>query len=141
MNRRQFMGLGAVGLSHRLYPSWATTFSVDSTDVLPVSAEGTTFGSGHFGEWVTDEFGLPAYRYTCNQVSDPAAVTPVHPQWRSATDHTHQVGNDRLVAAVSNYGYVQVRQDEGSPKFLNDYFPEESHFGGGIGFLTDGQRP
>jgi hypothetical protein len=44
------------------------------------------------------------------------------------------------VAAASNYGYVQVRQDEGSPKFLNDYSPERSQYGGGIGFLTDGQE-
>jgi len=40
---------------------------------------------------------------------------------------------------VSNYGYVQVRQDEGSPKFLNDYSPERNQYGGGIGDLTDGQ--
>lgn len=98
------------------------------------------FGSGHFGEWITDDFGLPAYRYTCNQTSDAMAVSPVHPEWRSPTDHTHQVGNDRLVAAVSNYGYVQVRQDEGSPKFLNDYFPEKQRYGAGIGFLTDGKQ-
>jgi hypothetical protein len=89
---------------------------------------------------MVDDFGLPAYRYTCNQAVDPKAVSPVHKQWRSPTDHTHQVGNDRLVAAVSNYGYVQVRQDEGSPKFLNDYFPEESRYGAGIGFLTDGKQ-
>ncbi|MGB6830679.1 MAG: hypothetical protein WBE41_21710 [Terracidiphilus sp.] len=48
------------------------------------------------------------------------------------------MGNDRLVAAASNYGYVQVRQDEGSPKFLNDYCPEQGLYGAGIGFLTDG---
>jgi hypothetical protein len=41
---------------------------------------------------------------------------------------------------VSNYGQVQVRQDEGSPKFLNDYSPEQGRYGGGIGFLTDGNE-
>jgi hypothetical protein len=97
------------------------------------------YGSGYFGQWTTDEFGLPAYRYTCNQLQDPKAVTPVHKEWRAPADHTHQVGNDRLVAAVSNYGYVQVRQDEGSPKFLNDYSPEHRRYGAGIGFLTDGK--
>ncbi len=96
------------------------------------------FGSGHFGEWIRDEFGLPAYRYTCNQTTDPAALSYVNVEWRSPTDHTHQVGNDRVVAAVSNYGYVQVRQDEGAPKFLNDYFPQQHLYGGGIGYLTDG---
>jgi hypothetical protein len=97
------------------------------------------YGAGYFGDWITDQFGLPAYRYTCDQTSDPKAQTPVHKEWRGATDHTHQVGNDRLAAAVSNYGYIQVRQDEGSPKFLNDYSPENDLYGGGVGFLTDGK--
>lgn len=99
---------------------------------------GKTYGSGYFGEWIWDEFGLPAFRYTCDQTADPRAISPVDPAFRSPTDHTHQVGNDRLIAAVSNYGYVQVRQDEGSPKFLNDYAPERGHYGAGIGYLTDG---
>jgi hypothetical protein len=80
---------------------------------------------------------MPAYQYTCNQITDPKAVSPVDKAWRSPTDHTHQVGNNRLVAAASNYGYVQVRQDEGSPKFLNDYCPEKDRYGAGIGFLAD----
>jgi hypothetical protein len=107
MNRRQFVGLGVIGLSQRLdLPRWATAFAWDAAGVLPGPTDAKAFESGHFGEWITDEFGSPASRYTSNQSSDPAAVTPVHPQRRSATDHTHQVGNDRLVAAVSNYGYV-----------------------------------
>jgi len=97
------------------------------------------YGSGHFGEWIEDQFGLPAYCYTCDQANDPKARTPTNPTFRGPTDHTHQVGNDRLVAACSNYGYVQVRQDEGAPKFLNDFNPEEHHYGGGLGYLTDGQ--
>ncbi|MFX1332115.1 MAG: GH36-type glycosyl hydrolase domain-containing protein, partial [Promethearchaeota archaeon] len=97
------------------------------------------FGSGYFGEWIKDEFGLPAYRYTCDQIRDPKAVSPMTEVWRQNTDHLHQVGNDRLVAVVSNYGHVQVRQDEGSPKFLNDYDPSRFQFGGGIGYLTDGE--
>ena len=42
----------------------------------PRKLRGETFGSGHFGEWITDQFGLPAYRYTCNQISDPKAIVP-----------------------------------------------------------------
>ncbi len=97
------------------------------------------FGSGYFGEWITDEFGLPAYRYTCDQSHDPKAVTPVNKDYRGPREHSHQVGNDRLVAIASNDGYVQVRQDEGSPKFLNDYDPARGHYAGGFGYLTDGQ--
>ncbi len=98
-----------------------------------------TYGSGHFGEWIEDEHGLPAYRYTCRQETDPKAVTPVCRAWQSPTNHFHQLGNDRLVAVASNYGYVQVRQDEGGPKFLNDYDPQHGKFAGGFGYLTDGQ--
>ena len=99
-----------------------------------------SYGSGHFGEWVQDEFGLPAFHYTCDQISDPLAVSPVTPGILSATDHVHQVGNDRIIAIVSNYGHVRVRQDEGAPKFLNDYVPEMSQFSGGFGYLTDGKE-
>ncbi len=98
------------------------------------------YGSGHFGEWFTDEFGLPAFHYTCDQTTDPRAVTAVTPGILSATDHVHQVGNDRITAIVSNYGHVRVRQDEGAPKFLNDYVPEMSQFAGGFGYLTDGKQ-
>ena len=98
----------------------------------------STYGSGHFGTWIVDEHGLPAYRYTCDQTSDTRAVTPVNEVWRSATDHSHQVGNDRVVGVASNFGYIQLRQDEGSPKFLNDYDPASQQYAGGFGYLTDG---
>jgi hypothetical protein len=97
------------------------------------------YGSGYFGYWTTDESGLPAYNYTCNQVTDPKAITPTYKEWRSSTDQCHEVGNDRLVGVASNYGYIQIRQDEGGPKFLNDYNPEAKQYGGGFGYLTDGK--
>jgi hypothetical protein len=143
MNRREFLGIvGIGGLSRFNFPNFDAALGNESREIASAlrAENAKAFGSGYFGEWITDQFGLPAYHYTCNQVTDPKAVTPTHKQWRGATDQTHQVGNDRLVAAVSNFGYVQVRQDEGSPKFLNDYSPEHSHFGGGIGFLTDGNE-
>ena len=99
-----------------------------------------SFGSGYFGEWIEDEFGLPAYKYTCDQINDLKAISPVNEEWQLKTNHMHQVGNDRLVAVASNYGYIQVRQDEGSPKFLNDYDPENGHYAGGFGYLTDGKN-
>ena len=136
MKRREFLGIVGVGAFHKLaLPKFGaaqqSTASAIAAGVPSIpsgeqAGESKPYGSGHFGEWITDQFGLPAYRYTCNQVTDPKAVTPVHKQWRGPTDHTHQVGNDRMIAAVSNFGYVQVRQDEGSPKFLNDYSPEHS---------------
>jgi cellobiose phosphorylase len=101
---------------------------------------GKPFGSGYFGEWIEDEFGLPAYRYTCDQINDFKAITPMNEVWHSKTDHWHQVGNDRLVALASNYGYIQVRQDEGSPKFLNEFDPNHEQYAGGFGYLTDGKN-
>ena len=43
--------------------------------------ESGAYGSGHFGQWVEDQFGLPAYHYTCDQVTDPKAFTSVYPEW------------------------------------------------------------
>src|SRR5256885_13367095 len=97
------------------------------------------YGSGYFGEWIEDEFGLPAFHYTCDQAHDPKAVTGVNPGMLSPTEHIHQVGNDRIIAIASNYGQVRVRQDEGAPKFLNDYAPERGAFAGGFGYLVDGK--
>ena len=116
--------------------------SIGSTLAAPWVAANPAkpYGSGSFGEWIEDEFGLPAFRYTCDQIHDPRAVTTLGPGILSPTDHIHQVGNDRLVAVVSNYGYVEVRQDEGGPKFLNEHSPERSQFGGGIGYLSDGKE-
>jgi len=85
------------------------------------------------------EFGLPAFHYTCDQTSDPKAVTQVNPGILGSTEHVHQVGNDRITAIASNYGQVRVRQDEGSPKFLNDYAPERGCYAGGFGYLTNGK--
>jgi len=105
----------------------------------PPAAQEKPYGSGHFGEWMEDEFGLPAFRYTCDQVRDPKARTDVNPGILAPSEHIHQVGNDRIVAIASNYGPVRVRQDEGAPKFLNDHAPERGIFAGGFGYLTDGR--
>src|ERR1035437_4392329 len=143
MDRRTFIGIAGLGAKQGFgMPGIAKALGKGAVGASAgeTASHSKAYGSGHFGEWITDEFGLPAYKYTCNQITDAKAISPVHKEWRSPTDHTHQVGNDRLVAAVSNYGYVQVRQDEGSPKFLNDHFPEESRYCAGIGFLTDGKQ-
>ncbi len=136
MNRRKFMGLVGAGVTYGLtQPAVAGVFG----DAAAAGKAEKPHGSGHFGEWIADEHGLPAYRYTCDQRTDPLAQSPTHKGFLSATDHLHAVANDRLVAVASNYGYVQVRQDEGAPKYLNDYDPGQNRFGGGIGFLTDGK--
>src|SRR6202162_1739182 len=125
MDRRHFLGIVGAGAFQRLGLSKLSAPLKFGSSVVASEAQrqrSKAYGSGYFGEWITDQFGLPAYRYTCNQITDSKALSPVHKQWRGPSDHTHQVGNDRVIAAVSNYGYVQVRQDEGSPTFRNDSF-------------------
>src|SRR6202453_4880936 len=112
MKRRDFLGIVGLGAFHKLaVPKFDTAYRNGLSRIASEAqaSEAKPYGSGHFGGWITNQFGLPAYRYTCNQLTDPKAVTPVHKQWRGPTDHTHQVGNDRIIAAVSNFGYVQVR--------------------------------
>lgn len=143
MKRRTFLELASLGLANTLTPRILAAQSAPQSPPVTQEADLNTaesYGSGHFGRWERDSHGLPVYRYTCNQLTDPLAMLPVDKEWQSPTNHIHQVGNERLVAVASNYGYVQVRQDEGSPKFLNDYCPEEHQYGGGIGFLIDGEE-
>ena len=138
MNRRNFLlnSLASAVAGTRL-----PRVQPHAAPIAPGSpASSPSFGSGHFGTWFEDEFGLPAYRYTCDQTTDPKARTAVRPGLLAPTEHIHQVGNDRIVALASNDGYVRVRQDEGAPKFLNDYDPSTHQFAGGLGWLSDGSE-
>ena len=134
VSRREFLATSALAAAATRFPRAASGQSPATG-----SSGKKAYGSGYFGEWIEDEFGLPAFRYTCDQLNDPKAKTEVNPGILSSTEHIHQVGNDRIVAIASNYGHVRVRQDEGAPKFLNDYVPEQGHFAGGFGYLTDGK--
>ncbi|MBV9182343.1 MAG: hypothetical protein JO356_13615, partial [Acidobacteria bacterium] len=135
LNRREFVARGLTAAAFgpilpSIEPRVQSAYSGRST---------TESNSGsHFGNWIEDEFGLPAFRYTCDQSTDRRAATRVNPGLLTSSEHIHQVGNDRVVALASNYGHVRVRQDEGAPKLLNTFAPEHACFGGGIGFLTDG---
>src|SRR5947208_11266405 len=136
LSRRKFIGNAALtAAAVKTLPAFGALGPQDSS---PAGAK--TYGSGYFGHWIEDEFGLPAFAYTCDQIKDPKAVTQVNPGILSSTEHIHQVGNDRIIAIASNYGHVRVRQDEGAPKFLNDHVPERGIYAGGVGYLTDGKE-
>lgn len=131
--------LGTLGLAVAAKLQAATGANPFSRSVATAGAAADApYGSGHFGRWAEDEFGLPTFEYACNQVTDPLAVSPIKPGILLPTEHIHQVGNDRITAIASNFGHVRVRQDEGGPKVLNDVDPEASQYGGGFGYLTDG---
>ena len=136
VNRRRFLSNAALAAAALKTTSPAWMLGQLNVGSYPATK---AYGSGYFGNWIEDEFGLPAFHYTCDQSSDPKAVTQVNPGILSSTEHVHQVGNDRVTAIASNYGHVRVRQDEGSPKFLNDFAPERGCFAGGFGYLTDGK--
>jgi Glycosyl hydrolase 36 superfamily, catalytic domain/Glycosyltransferase family 36 len=139
VDRRQFLANAAkTAAGVKLLPEFLLAQQNKPQSRIDDSAQ-KPYGSGYFGTWMEDEFGLPAFHYTCDQMHDPKAVTDVNPGMLSSTEHIHQVGNDRIIAIASNYGHVRVRQDEGAPKFLNDYAPERGAFAGGFGYLTDGK--
>jgi hypothetical protein len=137
VDRRQFLANSAkAGAAAKLVPKFLGFAHANPSGGAETQKP---YGSGYFGAWIEDEFVLPAFHYTCDQVHDPKAVTEVNPGMLLPTEHIHQVGNDRIVAIASNYGHVRVRQDEGAPKFLNDYAPDRGAFAGGFGYLTDGK--
>ena len=47
-------------------------------------------GSGNFGQWGVDQWGLPVYHYTDNEISDPRAQQS---ELAGGTGAQHQVGN------------------------------------------------
>jgi hypothetical protein len=134
--RRKFLlGTLGVALTSKLDAAWLAPHATQAAD-----ARQAPYGSSNFGTWIEDEFGLPAFQYTCNQATEARAVTQLQPGILAPNEHIHQVGNDRITALASNFGHVRVRQDEGCPKFLNDVDAEMSQFGGGLGYLTDGHE-
>ncbi len=107
--------------------------------------------SNQFGKWVTDEFDLPAFEYTLDQNHYDEPMPTASPIFNKVNDHYAQFGNDNIIGIPSNYGYVRIREDEGGPKFLNDYNESKNEYAGGFGFwksegsvlstyYTDGSR-
>ncbi len=80
----------------------------------------STYGSGIFGTWEVDHFGLPAYRYTMDQETDPRARQT---ELAGSTDAWSQVGNDRVVANAYNHGYVQLWSQDRTAQWMNRYDP------------------
>ena len=89
--------------------------------------------NGYFGEWFTDDYGLPAYNYTCNQFIDPNAKT--NTTHGSSIDHFHQIGNDRITATAHNGGYIQVLDSSRGFQWLTYRSKKKNKFGGGIALI------
>jgi hypothetical protein len=93
----------------------------------------STFGSGSFGSWMVDRFGLPAYRYDIDEATAPQAKQP---ELNGSTDAWHQLGNDHIVANAYNHGYVQLWSQDRRYQWVNLSQPERNHFAGGYGYLN-----
>ncbi len=103
--------------------------SFDST--LPQIA--STYGSGDFGRWVVDDFGLPSYRYTIDQNTNPLARQA---ELAGGTDAWSQVGNDRVKADAFNHGYTELWSQDRLAQWINALDPSNRHEGGGFGYLN-----
>jgi hypothetical protein len=95
------------------------------------------YGSGDFGRWGVDRFGLPTYGYTI----DPATAPQAHQsELDGSTDAWEQLGNDYLVADAHNEGYVQLWSQARAYQWINRYEADAGHYAGGYGYLRLGDR-
>ena len=94
-------------------------------------------GSGAFGKWTVDRFGLPSYRYAIDEETDPDAAQP---ELGGRTDAWHQLGNDHIVADAFNHGYVQLWSQDRRYQWTNLYEPGAGHLAGGFGYLRLGPK-
>ena len=113
------------------------------TGTAPLSQEnklpdiGSERGSGVFGHWGVDRYGLPAYDYTMDQVTDPRAQRV---ELSNRRDHWSQLGNDAITANAYNHGYVQLWNQARMYQWANSYNEASRHYAGGYGYLhVDGQ--
>ncbi len=93
----------------------------------------SSYGSGSFGSWEVDAFGLPFYRYAPDEQTDPHAMQP---QLGGATRAQHELGNDRIKGMAYNDGYTELWSQELLAQWANLYQPQSRHYGGGYGYLN-----
>jgi len=93
----------------------------------------SSYGSGDFGSWTVDGFGLPAYRYTLDQQTNPVARQA---ELAGGTDAWSQVGNDRVKADAFNRGDVELWSQDRLPQWMDKLDPAHDHLGGGFGYLN-----
>ncbi|MBI4729951.1 MAG: hypothetical protein HY775_10725 [Acidobacteria bacterium] len=101
----------------------------------PAPSVDSTYGSGSFGHWGVDPFGLPVYHYALDQNTSPIAPRT---EIGGSRDAWHQVGNDRIHAEVHNDGRVQFWSEERLNQWLNLSEPSARHYSGGWGYLATG---
>ena len=104
---------------------------IKTTGALPgPGAFDTVYGNSHFGAWINDEFGLPAFRYDgclADTCKEPANAF-------------HQLGNGSVTARAFTQGYVELFTARTYYRFANHYDPGVKNYAGGFGWIRDGDR-
>jgi hypothetical protein len=94
----------------------------------PSAGFDTSYGNSHFGAWINDEFGLPAFRYDGCSVSTCS----------EPTNAFHQLGNGQVAARAFTDGYVELFTAKTYYRFANRYDGQAKNFAGGFGWVRDG---
>jgi hypothetical protein len=97
----------------------------------------STYGSGHFGQWAVDPWGLPAYDYSIDEQTSPIAPQS---ELSGSRDAWSQLGNDHVVADAFNHGYVQLWSQDRLYQWMNYYDASHQHYAGGFGYLNQGGK-
>ena len=105
-----------------------------SHDATPADVA-STYGSGAFGQWTVDGFGMPEYRYSVDEATYSHAAQP---ELAGSTDAWHQLGNDHVVGDAFNHGYVQLWSQDRLYQWMNYYDGAHQHYAGGYGYLNVG---
>src|SRR3954468_10239474 len=100
----------------------------------------STYGSGNFGSWQVDRFGLPVFRYDLDEGVAPRAKQPEIYRRADTTDAWHQVGNDHLHANAYNHGYLELWSQDRLMQWANKYDAANRHYAGGYGYLNVGGK-
>lgn len=95
-------------------------------------------GSGAFGRWTTDGYGLPAYDYGMDQHADARAAW-TDSRGEERRDHFFAFGNARVNAIASTDGTVEVVMQDRGVEYLNKVDESRDGYGGGHSFLDDGE--
>ncbi len=93
-------------------------------------------GSGAFGRWRVDPFGLPAYDYSLDQRTDPRAVW-ITSDGSERRDHWFQIGNRQLTGLVTNDGLSQVFSRRRGPVLLDRIDLAAGRPGGGFSYIRE----
>jgi hypothetical protein len=93
----------------------------------------SSYGSGSFGRWEVDAFGLPVYLYMAGEQTDPHARQP---ELDGATRAQHELGDDRIKGMAYNDGYTELWSQDLLAQWANLYEPQSRHYAGGYGYLN-----